>query len=225
MPLPIGLCAVSACILDVAAYKPGNVSLVHDHADMTGVDFLLSAAAIAPVMDQAPMRPIGDTILESIRATRSVTNANTNLGIVLLLAPLASVPPNLDLRGGLIRALMRLTVADAKATYEAIRLANPGGLGTTADQDVAGEPTMTLREVMGMAADGDLVARQYVSDFEQVFEVPNFCRVKHERRATGLGPRSRSFTSEPSRNTPICILPQYGLELAREVSRQASDGK
>src|SRR5581483_10585401 len=105
-PLPIGLCAQLACILDVASYKPGNVNFnTAMFYDTTPLDFLLSAAAIAPVMEQAPLRRVGDTILDSIRATRRVTNVNTNLGIVLLLAPLANVPPHLDLRGGLIRAL------------------------------------------------------------------------------------------------------------------------
>src|SRR5207248_1102145 len=108
---------------------------------------------------------VGDTILDCIRATRRVTNVNTNLGIVLLLAPLASVQPGLDLRGGVMRVLMRLDVADARAAYEAIRRAQPGGLGTVPEQDVIGDPTVTLREAMALAADRDLVARQYVNDF------------------------------------------------------------
>src|SRR5262245_38991564 len=93
-----GVCAQIACILDVAANKPGNVSFMYAFGDMGTVDFLVSAAAIAPVLDQAPLRRVGDTILDCIRETRKVTRANTNLGIVLLLAPLASVPPHLDLR-------------------------------------------------------------------------------------------------------------------------------
>src|SRR4051794_22525337 len=114
-PLSIGLCAQAACILDVTTFKPGNVNLDFSFIDMTAADFLFSAAAVAPILDQAPFRRIGDTILECIRATRRVTAVNTNLGIVLLLAPLASVPRHLDLQGGLIRALMRLDVADARA--------------------------------------------------------------------------------------------------------------
>jgi triphosphoribosyl-dephospho-CoA synthase len=168
--LSIGMCAQLACILDVASFKPGNVSIAHGQEDMTFVDFLLSAAAIAPIMEQAPFQPIGQTILDSIRATRSVTNANTNLGIVLLLAPLASVPPKVDLKGGLMRALIRLTIEDAKLAYEAIRLAQPGGLGTVEQQDVSQEPTVTLREAMALASNRDMIARQYVNDFEQVFE-------------------------------------------------------
>src|SRR5262245_61656852 len=91
-PLSIGLCAQLACILEVTARKPGNVHRYADFADTTYLDFLLSAAAIAPVMDRAPGRPVGETVLEAVTATRRVTGTNTNLGISLLLAPLASVP-------------------------------------------------------------------------------------------------------------------------------------
>ena len=169
-PLTIGFCAQAACILDVVSCKPGNVGLHSPHADMTAADMLLSAAAIAPIMEQAPTRPVGTTILECVRATRRVTDVNTNLGIVLLLAPLASVPPQSDLRGGVMRTLLRLTVDDARKAFEAIRLANPGGLGTVSAQDVSREPTVTLREAMALAADRDMIARQYINDFEQVFE-------------------------------------------------------
>ena len=172
---------------------------------MTAIDFLLSAAAIAPVLDQAPLRRVGDTILDCIRATRKVTNVNTNLGIVLLLAPLASVQPHLDLRGGVMRALMRLDVADARAAYEAIRLAQPGGLGTVAEQDVAAEPTVTLREAMALAADRDLIARQYVNDFEQVFEGAEILR---RGTAAALEPTS----AEPSLD--------YSCETAGQVPGQ-----
>src|SRR5438067_995880 len=124
-PPSIGLCAQIACILDVVSYKPGNVNLASASRDLTAFEILSSAAAIAPVLEQAPLRRVGDTILDCIRETRKVTSTNTNLGIVLLLAPLATAQPHVDLRGGVMRLLMRLDVADARAAYEAIRLARP----------------------------------------------------------------------------------------------------
>lgn len=169
-PLSIGQCAQWACVLDVVADKPGNVSVRFPKAGMTHVDFLRSAAAIAPVMEQAPFRPIGRTILDSIEATRQVTKHNTNLGIVLLLAPLASVPPYAEIREGVERALGRLTVDDAVAAYHAIRLAGPGGMGTVREQDIGSTPTVTLREAMALAADRDLVAKQFTNGFQQVFD-------------------------------------------------------
>src|SRR3954464_731850 len=97
-PPPTGLCAQIACVLEATARKPGNVHRFADFDDLTHLDFLLSATAIAPVMDEAPRRRAGETVLEAVQATRRVTATNTNLGIVLLLAPLASVSPGEDLR-------------------------------------------------------------------------------------------------------------------------------
>ena len=164
-----GLCAQIACIWEATARKPGNVHRYRDFDDSTYPDFLLSAAAIAPVMTTACQRRVGATVLEAVRATRRVTGTNTNLGIVLLLAPLAAVPPEQELRGGIERVLAELDVEDARRVYEAIRLASPGGLGRVSEQDVYAEPTQTLRQVMALAADRDMVARQYANGFAEVF--------------------------------------------------------
>jgi triphosphoribosyl-dephospho-CoA synthase len=173
----VGLCAQVACVWEATARKPGNV---HRYCDFEGagyVDFLLSAAALAPVMTTACQRPVGATILEAVRATRRVVRTNTNLGIALLLAPLATVPEGVDLRAGVGRVLAGLTVEDARLAYEAIRLAAPGGLGRAAEQDVRAEPTQTLRKVMALAAGRDLIARQYTGGFADVFDggAPAIC--------------------------------------------------
>jgi triphosphoribosyl-dephospho-CoA synthase len=168
--LDAGLCAQIACIWEATARKPGNVHRYYDFADCTYTDFLLSAAAIAPAMTTACQRRIGATILDAVRATRGVTGTNTNLGIVLLLAPLAAVPPGQELRCGVESILDRLDVEDARLTYEAIRLASPGGLGSAPEQDVRNEPTQTLRQVMALAAQRDLIAGQYANGFREVFD-------------------------------------------------------
>jgi triphosphoribosyl-dephospho-CoA synthase len=221
-PLSIGMCAQAACILDVATYKPGNVSLISPFPDMTAKDMLLSAAAIAPVLEQARFRRVGLTILDCIQATRRVTNVNTNLGIVLLLAPLASVTPDPDLRDGLERVLTGLDVADARSTYEAIRLANPGGLGKVAEQDVWSVPTISLREVMGLAADRDLVARQYVNNFKQVFENVESIREDLKQPQASLGRIvTRSFLRILSKNPDSLVIRKFGRETAEELSQRA----
>jgi triphosphoribosyl-dephospho-CoA synthase len=164
-----GLCAQIACIWEATARKPGNVHRYRDFADTVYTDFLLSAAAIAPIMTTACQCRVGVTVLESVRATRRVVGTNTNLGIVLLLAPLAAVPPEEELRSGVELVLAALDVEDARLVYEAIRLASPGGLGSAAEQDVYAEPTQTLRQIMTLAAGRDLIARQYANGFAEVF--------------------------------------------------------
>jgi triphosphoribosyl-dephospho-CoA synthase len=165
-----GMCTQVACIWEATARKPGNVHRYRDFADSTYTDFLLTAAAIAPVMATACQQRVGVTVLESVRATRRVVGTNTNLGIVLLLAPLAAVPPEEDLRKGIARILGELDVEDSRLVYEAIRLASPGGLGRAPEQDVREEPTQTLRQIMALAADRDRIARQYANGFAEVFE-------------------------------------------------------
>lgn len=167
--LSIGLCAQVACIAEAMARKPGNVHRFVDFDDVGMIDFLLSAAAVAAVLDGAGQRGVGATILEGVRATRTLVETNTNLGILLLLAPLAAVPAGQDLRAGTQRVLDGLSVDDARNTYQAIRLSRAGGLGRVPEQDVRDEPSQTLRQVMALAADRDLIARQYVNGFAEVF--------------------------------------------------------
>ncbi len=151
--------------------KPGNVHRLADFDDCTYLDFVLSATAIAEPLDRVGAIGVGAAVLEAIEATRRIVGTNTNLGMVLLLAPLAAVPPEVEVRAGVAAVLAGLTVADARAVYEAIRRARPGGLGAVAAQDVAAEPTVSLREAMVLAAERDLVARQYANGFAEVFDL------------------------------------------------------
>jgi triphosphoribosyl-dephospho-CoA synthase len=163
-----GRLAEIACLLEVTARKPGNVNRFADLPGLHFTDFLLSAAAIAGPLDLAESQGVGTAALSAIQATRRVVSTNTNLGIVLLLAPLAAVPNGVELAGGVDRILADTTIADALLVYRAIRLAQPGGMGEVGNQDLSGDPTMTLREVMSLAAERDLIARQYVNGFYEV---------------------------------------------------------
>ncbi|MFL5242250.1 MAG: triphosphoribosyl-dephospho-CoA synthase [Gemmataceae bacterium] len=164
----VGLYCQLACIWEATARKAGNVHRLRDFDDLTYLDFIQSAAAIGPVFDRVPPFSVGKTVLESIRETRRFCRTNTNLGIVILLAPLAAVPLDIALATGVENVLEHLTLQDACAAFEAIRLANPGGLERVPDQDVRREPTVPLRQAMLLAADRDLVARQYANGYREV---------------------------------------------------------
>jgi triphosphoribosyl-dephospho-CoA synthase len=165
----IGLLAQLACIWEATARKPGNVHRFRDFDDTTYLDFLLSAAVIAPFLDGVRQTGVGATVLSAVQAQRRLVPNNTNLGILLLLSPLAAVPDEEDLETGLVRLLDALNVADSQAVFQAIRLARPGGLGRAPEQDVHQEPTLPLRQIMALAADRDLIARQYADGFRAVF--------------------------------------------------------
>jgi triphosphoribosyl-dephospho-CoA synthase len=165
-----GLLAQYACIWEASARKVGNVHPRAAYADADFAAFLISAASIRWRTRRSPDGRIGDLVLNAVRDSKAAIPTNTNLGLILMLAPLVSADPRTDLRMRVVDALQRTTVRDASLVYEAIRLADPAGLGRVPDQDVHGEPTVTLREAMKRAADRDLVARQYANGYVDVFD-------------------------------------------------------
>jgi triphosphoribosyl-dephospho-CoA synthase len=220
--LSTGLCAQLACIWEATARKPGNVHRHRDFADLTYLDLIQSAAAIAPVLERAPGQPIGQTILAAVQVTREVVTTNTNLGIILLLAPLAAVPAAEELRTGVSRVLSALNVGDARAAYAAIRLALPGGLGRVTAQDVRDEPTESLLEVMRLASDRDLIARQYVNGFREVFAdgVPALV-TGLEQLGSLEGAIVHTHLSLLARHLDSLIARKRGRSEAEETSRRA----
>ena len=171
-PADVATYATLACLLEASAPKPGNVSPGRPFRDMGYEDFLASAIAIGPVLAQAGQRPLGETIRDALRATRRWTGANTNLGIVLLLTPLARAALLGDegtLQQRLGQVLRATTVQDAVEVYGAIQQAGAGGLGRVEKEDLSRAPSVTLREAMALAAGRDSVAAEYVNDFGFTF--------------------------------------------------------
>ena len=171
IPLSIGQCATVACLLEVTAPKPGNVYRGADFEDLHYFDFLLSANLIAPAMQRAQEgASLGQTVFSAIQATRQMVATNTNLGTVLLLAPLAMVPRTEPLSRGVAKVLQTLTHQDSQLVYQAIRLAQPGGLGRVDQADVADDAPIDLLAAMRLASQRDLVARQYAEAFAPVLD-------------------------------------------------------
>ncbi|MAX50766.1 MULTISPECIES: triphosphoribosyl-dephospho-CoA synthase [unclassified Methylophaga] len=163
-----------ACEQEVSAPKPGNVNVISDGHNMVVEDFIKSAHAIAPVMAK-PDLTVGERILQSIQATRRVVNCNTNLGIVLLFAPLCQAVQSCEtfdeLPERLQVVLNNLTVDDAIDCYQAIRLAEAGGLGKQDQQDISAVPTITLLEAMDLAKNRDQIAQQYINNFNTLWDL------------------------------------------------------
>ena len=214
-----------ACRLDVVAFKPGNVSLWSAGHRMQARDFLASARVAVPALC-VPQARVGVRIESAMRATLATVGCNTNLGIVLLLAPLACAAgrDHRPLRDGLSRVLSGLSIADARAAYAAIRLADPGGLGRADAQDVRGDPTLTLREAMALAAKRDSIAREYVTDYDVTFRlaVPAI----REARAGGLsraGAAAEAYLRVLSEVPDTLIARKEGAARALAVSERARE--
>ena len=218
-----GHLAQVACLWEVTARKVGNVHPEREFADLHFNDFVQSAQAIAPVMSRASHQSVGRTILDSIQATRQVVPTNTNLGIVLLLAPLAALPEG-EPFGKLEGILDSLSVEDSRLVFSAIRLAQPGGLGQAAQEDVRAEPTLPLRAIMALAAERDLVARQYANGFLDVlgFGLPSLQRHLLDDRNVEQA-IILTHLDILARYPDSLIARKKGLDQAREVSRRAAE--
>jgi triphosphoribosyl-dephospho-CoA synthase len=228
----IAASAQLACLLEASAPKPGNVSPGRHFADLTYEDFLTSAVAIAPAFMRVSDQSVGETIRQAIDATACRTKTNTNLGIVLLLAPLARAAAHggaggsedTPLRQVLRHILDETTVDDARQVYAAIRRARPGGLGRSDTQDVANEPDVTLLDAMRLAADRDGIAREYATGFALTFELsaPTLTRA----RADGLSWSDaivETYLSLLAQAMDTHIVRRTGVAAAERVSALARE--
>jgi len=217
-----------ACVLEASAEKPGNITPRHDFADTSYEDMLRSAIAIGPELGRAAERGAGETVLAAVRATRRVAGSNTNLGIALLLAPLARAALADGAAAALLcerveEVLQALTLDDSGAAYAAIREAGAGGLDEPVEHDVRDAPTVALREAMALAAGRDSVASEYATGFTITFDIglPALRRAL----AAGLGPRPatvEAFLELLAAVPDTLIARKRGADAARRVSEGAA---
>jgi triphosphoribosyl-dephospho-CoA synthase len=225
-----------ACRLDVETAKPGNVSVGYPGHGMTAAQFIASADAAANALF-APGARVGMRMLDAVSRTREAAGCNTNLGIVLLVSPLAAAleihadDPRADAgisagawRTATQQVLATLDLDDTRAAYRAIALANPGGLGDAPEQSVHDLPSVDLRTAMTLAAGRDSIARQYANGFRDVFEtgletVRRAQRSGHSQPATAL--TLDVFLAFLSGWPDSHIVRKHGLPMAQSVTREA----
>jgi len=161
-----------ACLAELDAPKPGNVHVLASGHRMTADAFVGSADAAAAPLSAAGTR-VGTRILGAVEATFAAIGANTNLGIILLCAPLAAAgeAETSDLRASLLKILQDLDTEDAELAFRAIVRAAPAGLGHSARHDVFEPATVGLLQAMTEAANRDRVARQYATNFGDIFDL------------------------------------------------------
>ncbi|SNB78399.1 triphosphoribosyl-dephospho-CoA synthase [Arboricoccus pini] len=214
----------AACLAELQALKPGNVHRWADGHRMTLDDFARSAKASAPAIGEAGAT-VGQRILEAVKATRAAVGQNTNLGILLLCAPLAKAAEMAgDLDAGLKAVLASLDEADAQAVYAAIRLANPGGLGETPEEDVHSAPKLGLVDAMRLAAGRDRIAWNYANDFSDVLGQGRALLQRLERRGwTPEWALTGVYMGFLSRQPDTHVARKHGQRLAEIVRIEAAD--
>lgn len=208
----------AACLAELQAIKPGNVHVFADGHGMVVDDFVKSANAAARVI-ALPDLSVGQRILQAVTATWQVVSCNTNLGIVLLAAPIMHAALH---RISLSQVLQALTVQDAGDAFQAIVLASPAGLGSSARHDVHETPTGTLLQAMQQAAEYDRIAWQYAHDFQDIvgFGMQRYTEAlrhwENEAWAT-----TATYLGFMAHFPDTHLVRKYGLNIAREVQQQA----
>lgn len=213
-----------ACRMDVVAFKPGNVSLWAAGHAMQAQDFLDSARVAVPCLTDRGLG-VGARIEGAVRATMAAVGCNTNLGIVLLLAPLARAAEEGsadDLRARLTAVLGALDQADAAACFRAICVASPAGLGEVAEGDVHGTAHMSLIDAMQLAAVRDRIAAAYVSGYREIFElgVPVLRQARQRWRSLAWA-TTACYLHLLGAAPDTHIARKWGNALAEEVSTRA----
>ena len=215
----------SACMAELEALKPGNVHIFADGHGMHVQDFVRSAEAAALFIAK-PELSVGQRIQFAVYASCREVGCNTNLGIVLLCAPLiharlhGQAP---DLRENVAQVLQALSVSDAVMAYAAILRAKPGGLGTSNEHDVHAAPKITLLEAMRAAEDRDRVAWQSAHGFADIFDfgLTRYAMAlqRWQRPAWAV---TLLYLGFMARHADSHIVRKYGEETARKVQDEAA---
>lgn len=228
---PLATAFIGACEDELAALKPGNVHRFADGHGMTVADFEASARAAAPGIARRHGR-VGQRIFDATAATQVTCGCNTNLGIVLLCAPLAAAAERLadcatritndTLATATREVLADLAIDDAALAYQAIALANPGGLGSVEAEDVREQAKVTLLEAMMLAAGRDRIAAEYAHGYGDIFDLA--LPLLRRRLALDAPPQATTvlFLALLARAPDSHLLRKFGDTVAQTVTREAA---
>lgn len=208
----------AACLAELQAIKPGNVHVFADGHNMVVDDFVNSARAAASVI-ALPELTVGQRILRAVEATWDAVGCNTNLGIVLLAAPLLHAA----LSGlSVAEVLERLTQEDASLAFCAILRASPAGLGDSPRHDVRQTAQVTLLEAMRTAAARDRIAYQYATAYQDVFgfAVPRY-REAYGRWGSAHWAATAVYLGLLARFPDSHVARKYGEAAAASLRQQA----
>ncbi len=210
-------------MLELRAIKPGNVGYHADGHGMKVQQFESSSAVSAAPLFDPDAVGVGERILQAVIATHQAVGDNTNLGIILLVAPLAqaliNLPADQTLQIRLKTLLPALTIEDAVKCYQAINIAKPGGMGEVDDQDIGQTPQVTLFEAMRLAAERDIIAQEYTRNYQNLFKYNiDIYREFKSRWGSSEWAATAVYLSQLLKQPDSLIIRKNGLLKAREIS-------
>lgn len=217
----------SACMDELQALKPGNVHIFADGHGMTIHDFIKSADVTADIITN-PNLSLGERVFYAVEATQQAVAQNTNLGVLLLCAPLIeavySLKPSQTFEQSLHEALNQTTVSDAHWVAKAIVLANPAGLGKAKQGDVHDAAGFNLLELMQLAQFKDRIAWNYANAYSDImwFGVQRYrdAMLKWDNAAWAT---TALYLGLLSGQPDTHVLRKFGALTAQKVMQEASD--
>ena len=215
-----------ACHKDVEAIKPGNVNINSPHHDTTASDYLISSINSGSELFYDSYS-LGDRILNAIVATKKETSMNTNLGIVLLCAPIAHALLNykeMSLKEAITKTIDNATSDDTVKICEAINIANPGGLGDVLDYDTKSMPAVKLREIMSYSAQYDRISYQYHNNYQDIldFIIPSLDKNMIKYKSSDIS-ISMTYLQILGKIPDSHISRKLGEEIAKKTSNHVND--
>jgi triphosphoribosyl-dephospho-CoA synthase len=197
-----------ASVLEVSGHpKPGNVHRTHDFEDMVFEDFLISGIVIGDTIKKIAKHAsefkdkkdfdkinLGASIREAVLETNKWVEYNTNLGIIMLLTPIAAAAGLTedigDLQDNIHAIMMNSTSADAVNLYDAINIAQAGGMGEQEALDVGSEEAkmeliekeINMFQVLDISSSWDALAYELTHKMPVTFNLgyPTYKRLKKD---------------------------------------------
>ncbi len=218
-------CAQLACLYEASSPKPGNVYPFKGFPEMSFVDFVLASVNTGITLYDVDKFGVGKLIYRSLEKTYQNLSVNVNLGVVLLIVPLARAfwikADEEPLRDALCEVLSSLTVEDAEWVYRGIRMVSPGGIGESKKADVRSTPDITLKEAMKIAESRDSIAYEYANCYKMTFGFL-YPRLLNNRQDLGLQDAVvHTFLELLSEVPDSLIVRKYGMDVAMDVVNRA----
>lgn len=237
-----------ASVLEVSGHpKPGNVHRTQDFDDMVFEDFLISGILIGSTMKKSAERglkykdkptllhriKLGELIREAVQETDKWIANNTNLGIVMLLTPLSAAAGMStefeELQDNVDRIMKATTPEDAVDLYDAINIADAGGMGKREDLDVGSEKakevllemSINMFHVLDISSKWDLLSYELTNRMPVIFKV-GFPVFKQVKKDYGINKATvQTFLTILSEYPDTLISRKYDEEAAKKVSNDA----
>lgn len=231
-----------ASALEVSGYpKPGNVHRTRDYDDMEFEDFIISGIVIGDTVREActdvdvENPELGKYILRAVAETDRWIKNNTNLGIVMMITPIAAAAAISDsfdnIRENVKLLMSNTSVDDACDLYDAINIADAGGMGDQDEYDVASDSakqelrdnSQTMYDVLKISAPWDMLAREMTSDMPAVFEIgyPTYHKLREEKSKNDAC--ILTFLTILSQVPDTLISRKYGSDEALKISMMTRD--